>query len=161
MGKIVLYDEEPGINANSEELAKVIVKRLGLEPRKKGSTEHMHEVLLELYERSKESAQKKNPTIAIMTVEEMAIKARISRQTMYEYLGRWTSIDLIIKATYIDKDNKVVIGYKLNGNTLESAFTKIKAKINTNLMMTEKYITELQKTIKNEKISMTQRRKSK
>ena len=78
---------------------------------------------------------------------------------MYEYLGRWTTLDLIIKATYIDQDSKVIIGYKLNGNTLENAFEKVKAKINNNLQMTEKYLQELQKIVKNEKISRSQKSK--
>jgi hypothetical protein len=49
-----------------------------------------------------------------------------------------------------------VIGYKLNGNTLEQAFEKTKAKINNNLQFTQKYILELQKTLKNEKISQAE-----
>ncbi len=159
MAKLILNDDEPSINPTAEELAKVIVKRLGLEPRKKGSTEHMHAVLVELYEREKLAGQTKDPTKAVITVEEMAIHAHISRQTMYEYLGRWTALDFIIKATYIDQERKVIIGYKLNGNTLESAFGKVRAKISNNLQLTEKYLEELQKLIKNEKISKAQREK--
>ena len=37
MSKIVLQHAEPNLNANSEELASVIIQRLGLTPRKKGS----------------------------------------------------------------------------------------------------------------------------
>ena len=160
INKIILGTDEPGINPDSKELAMVIVNRLGLNPRKKGSTEHMYNILLELYERVKKASQSKNPIEAVMTVEEMATYARISRQTMYEYLDRWLILNLITKTTYIDQNGKVVIGYRLNGNTLESTFEKVKVKINTNLQMTEKYISELQKIIKNEKISKAQKEKT-
>lgn len=153
MEKIILTNLDPGINANSEELSKIIIERIGLMPRKKGSTERMYMVLIELYERSKLASKEKSPTASIMTVEEMATFAGITRQTMYDYLKRWLLIDFIIKASYIDKTDKVVIGYKLNGANLETAFEKTRAKINNNLDFTQKYILELQKTIKNEKLS--------
>jgi hypothetical protein len=153
MDKIILTNSEPNINANSEELAKIIIDRVGLMPRKKGSTEHMYRVLLELYERSKLAGKEKSPTSSIMTVEEMATFASITRQTMYDYLKRWLMIDFIIKTSYIDKNDKVVIGYRLNGPTLENAFEKARARINNNLDFTQKYITELQRIIKNEKLS--------
>ena len=51
--KIILTDIEPNIGANSLEIANVIIERLGLMPRKKGATEHMNKVLVEMYERSK------------------------------------------------------------------------------------------------------------
>lgn len=153
MNKIILTNEEPNINANSKELAKVIIDRIGLMPRKKGSTERMNEVLIELYERSKLASKEKSPTASIMTVEEMATFAGITRQTMYDYLKRWLLVEFIVKASYIDKSDKVVIGYRLNGANLEAAFEKTRVKITNNLDFTQKYILELQKTIKNEKLS--------
>jgi len=157
--KIILTNIEPDINANSEEMAGVLIQRLGLMPRKKGSTERMNKVLIELYERAKDAARQKNPTKSIMTVEDMAYFAGITRQTMYDYLKRWLDLDLIIKTSYIDENQKVVIGYKLNGHTLEQSFEKARARINNNLDFTLKYIRELQKTIKNEKISQAQKSK--
>ena len=78
---------------------------------------------------------------------------------MYEYLRRWLALDLISKTSYIDNNNKVIVGYKLSGSTLETAFEKARAKINGNLNITLRFIHELQKTIKNEKISKTQKEK--
>jgi len=78
---------------------------------------------------------------------------------MYDYLKRWLAIDFIVKSSFVDRENKVVVGYKLNGNTLENAFEKAKARILTNLDFTLKYILELQKTIKNEKISSSSKSK--
>ncbi len=155
--KIILTNIEPDINASSDELAAVLVQRLGLMPRKKGSTERMNKVLIELYERAKEAARHKNPTKSIMTVEEMAYFAGITRQTMYDYLRRWLELDMITKTSYIDENHKVVIGYKLNGHTLEQSFEKARARINNNLDFTLKYIRELQKIVKNEKISQAQK----
>lgn len=153
MDKIILTDEKPKIGTNSLELADILIKRLGLMPRKSGSTEKMNLILIELYERAKTAVREKAPTKAVMTVEEMAAFAGITRQTMYDYLKRWLDLELIVKATYINSDEKVVIGYKLNGSTLEQAFDHAKEKIETNLEDTRRIIQELQKTIKNEKIS--------
>jgi hypothetical protein len=153
MNKIILTDIEPGINPSSDELANIVVTRLGLMPRKRGSTEKMNMVLVELYERSKRAYREKKPTDAVMTVEEMALLAGITRQTMYDYLKRWLAVDFIAKTSFIGPENKVVVGYKLNGNTLENAFEKARARISSNLDFTLKYILELQKTLKNEKIS--------
>lgn len=158
--KIILTNVEPDINANSEELADVLIQRLGLMPRKKGSTEKMHRVLIELYERAKEAARTKNPTKSIMTVEDMAYFAGITRQTMYDYLKRWLELDMINKTSFIDETQKVVIGYKLNGNTLETAFEKARARINNHMDFTSKYIKELQKIVKNEKISQSRQEKA-
>ncbi|MFP4403705.1 MAG: hypothetical protein ACOC3X_02020 [Nanoarchaeota archaeon] len=155
--KIILKDNEPDINASSEELSKVIIERLGLMPRKKGSTENMYKVIIELYERAKNASQKKTPNTAIMTVEEMGFFAGITRQTMYDYLKRWLDIDLITKVSYIDINNNVVIGYRLNGNTIEQAFDKTRVKITNNLDFTLKYIRELQRLVKNEKIKNSQK----
>jgi hypothetical protein len=159
MKKIILTHVEPNLNANSVELADIIVKRLGLMPRKLGSTEKMHQVLTELFERQKLAAREKAPTKAIMTVEEMGIVAGITRQTMYDYLKRWIDLDLIVKTSFIDNESKVVVGYRLNGPTLEAAFEKAKVRINNNLDITLKYIRELQRIMKNEKISQAQRQR--
>jgi hypothetical protein len=153
MDKIVLTNSEPNINADSNELANIIIERMGLMPRKKGSTEHMNRVFIELYERSKLAGKEKSPTSSIMTVEEMATFAGITRQTMYDYLKRWLMLDFIVKTSYIDKNDKVIIGYKLNGPTLENAFEKARVRISNNLDFTQKYISELQRIIKNEKLS--------
>ena len=156
MQKIILTENEPGMNANSEELAKVIVNRLGLSPRKEGSTDKMYRTLVELYERSKQANREKNPELAVMTVDDMGYFAGITRQTMYEYLKRWMSLNLIVKTSYI-KEGKVIIGYKLNGNTLEQAFEKSMQKIRNNMDTTLKYIKELQRVVKNEKLSAGQK----
>jgi hypothetical protein len=158
--KIILTSVEPNMNATSEELAQTIIDRLGLMPRKKGSTERMNKVLVELYERSKDGSQSKDPTKSIMTVEAMAYFAGITRQTMYEYLKRWLELDLITKVSFVDAQHQVIIGYKLNGNTVELAFDKARARINNNLDLTLKYIKELQRVLKNEKISLAQKGKS-
>ena len=67
------------MHPSSQELAMIVLSRIGLMPRKKGATDKMHRVLLELYERAKVSYRKKQPHIAVMTVEEMAMYAGISR----------------------------------------------------------------------------------
>jgi len=157
--KIVLQNHEPGMNPTSEELAKVVMSRMGLEPRKSGSTDKMFRTLVELYERSKQANRNKRPESAVMTVEEMGYHAGITRQTMYDYLRRWLELNMIVKTSYI-VDNKVVIGYKLNGLTLESSFEKARQQINNNMDLTLKYIQELQRRIKNEKISQTQKDKN-
>lgn len=156
--KFVLNDTEPNLNSDSSQLGSVILERIGLEPRKKGSTEKMHRTLIELYERAKKSLKEKNPTLAIMTVEEMGSYAGITRQTMYDYLKRWLALNIITKTSYVDKNQKVVIGYKLNGNTLEASFQKAAIKIKNHLDETINYVLELQRILKNEKISQSQRK---
>lgn len=156
--KIILNDLEPPMNSNSKVLANVIISRMGLEPRKSGSTEHMYKILIELYERMKKANKEKKPEYSVMSVEELAIYASITRQTMYEYIKRWLDLNLIVKTSYI-KDARVVIGYKLNGNTLESSFEKARNVINNNLEFTLKYVRELQRIIKNEKLSMAAKEK--
>ena len=152
--KIVLQNHEPGMNPTSEELAKIVMARMGLEPRKSGSTDKMYRTLLELYERSKLAHREKKPEHAVMTVEEMGAFAGITRQTMYDYLRRWLDLNMILKTSYI-VDNRVVIGYKLNGSTLEASFEKARQQVSNSLELTAKYIKELQKRIKNENISQT------
>lgn len=158
--KIILADTEPDINAGSLDLAQVVIERLGLMPRKRGSTEKMNRVLVELYERAKEASRQKDPTKSIMTVEEMAYFAGITRQTMYDYLKRWLLLDLIQKTSFIGENHKVVIGYRLNGPTLEAAFEKARTRITNNLDYTFRYIKELQRILKNEKISEAQKEKA-
>jgi len=156
MAKIILTNKETGLNPTSDELAKAILGRMGLEPRKTGSTENMHKVFLELYERMKLANREKKPEASVMTVEEMGVFAGITRQTMYDYLKRWLALNIIIKTSYI-KDSKVIIGYKLNGATVETAFEKAVLNIQNNLEITKKYVQELQRVLKNEKISQKQR----
>ena len=153
--KIVLNGIEPSINPDSDELANIVLSRIGLLPRKKGATDKMPRTLLELYERAKQSYRTKKPELSVMTVEEMGMHAGITRQTMYDYLRRWTEINLIVKTSYIS-DGKVVVGYKLNGNTIEQAFEKAMSTIKQNMDATQRYIRELQRLIKNEKIAETQ-----
>lgn len=154
--KIVLQNHEPGMNPTSEELARIIMTRLGLEPRKSGATDKMYRVMTELYERAKVSHREKKPEHAVMTVEEMGAFAGITRQTMYDYLRRWLELSMIVKTSYI-VDNKVIIGYRLNGSTLETSFEKARQQITNNLELTNRYIQEMQRRIKNEKISQTQK----
>ena len=84
--------------------------------------------------------------------------AGITRQTMYDYIKRWIDLDLIVKTSYIF-ESKVIIGYKLNGATLENAFDKAAVKVKNNLELTLKYVRELQNSIKKEKISETMKQK--
>ncbi len=159
MVKIVLSGTEPSsMNPKAEELANVVIDRVGLNPRKKGSTDKMYRTLIELYERAKKAAQNKKPEEAVMTVEEMGAFAGITRQTMYDYLKRWTELDLIVKTSYI-YEGKVIIGYKLNGLNLENAFEKSFVKIKNHMEATQKYVKELQKAIKNEKLSQKMKQK--
>ena len=159
MVKIVLNNTEPSsMNPKADELANIVIDRMGLNPRKKGSTDKMFRTLIELYERMKKATQSKKPEEAVMTVEEMGAFAGITRQTMYDYLKRWTALDLIIKNSYI-YEGKVIIGYKLNGINLENAFEKAFVKIKNSLEATQKYVKELQKSIKNEKLSQRMKQK--
>jgi hypothetical protein len=156
MSKFVLEDHDIDPTTSSENLATAIITRVGLLPRKKGSTEKMHNVLLEFYERAKAANRDKKPESAVMTVEHMANHAGISRQTMYEYLGRWLDLCLIVKTSFIS-DGKVIVGYRLNGPTLETAFQKVQEQVNGHLDTTLKLIQDLQKSVKNEKISQSQK----
>jgi hypothetical protein len=153
-----LTNLEPGLNPGSKELAEILIQRMGLSPRKKGSTDQMYKVLIELYERMKLSAKEKKPELAVLTVEEMGNQAGITRQTMYDYIKRWNDFDLIAKTTYI-YEGKVIIGYRLNGVTLENAFEKAIVKVKNNLDLTLKYVRDLQNAIKKEKISETMKQK--
>ena len=57
--KIELLHMNPGINASSEELAKVVLARFGLVPRKNDAKAGFHKLLLELYERKKKALKEK------------------------------------------------------------------------------------------------------
>ena len=151
MAKFVLTDRKASLNPNSKELSTLLLDRMGIGPRKAGATDRIPNVLLELYEASKRANQNKKPEDAIMTVEESAAIAGITRQTMYDYIKRWISLNIITKASYI-KNQEVIRGYKLNGQTLESAFQKAKQVIENNIEQTLDYVKELQRIIKNEKI---------
>jgi len=154
-----LTNSEPSsISPDSKELAEIIITRMGLSPRKIGSTDQMYKVLIELYERMKLAGKEKKPELAVLTVEEMGNHAGITRQTMYDYIKRWLDLELISKTTYI-YENKVIVGYKLNGVTLENAFEKSVVKIKNNLEQTLKHVRDLQNTIKKEKISETMKHK--
>ncbi|MBI3033159.1 hypothetical protein HYY69_06805 [Candidatus Woesearchaeota archaeon] len=158
--KIILTNHEPSLNPDAEQLAQIIIARIGLLPRKNNATDKIHKVLLELYERQKTALREKDPSKAIITVEEMAMYAGITRQTMYDYLKRWLLLDFITKTSFVSAEKKMVIGYKMNGSTLENAFEKSKKRILDNLDATQRYIVELQKSIKNEKISQTVQEKN-
>ncbi|HIH39748.1 TPA: hypothetical protein HA219_03445 [Candidatus Woesearchaeota archaeon] len=155
--KIILTNHEPNMNPTADELSRIIMHRMGLMPRKEGSTDKMHNVLVEIYEKMKAAQREKHPEAAVMTVEEMGLHAGITRQTMYDYLKRWVELDLISKTSFIT-DGKVIIGYKLNGSTLESAFEKSVQRITNYLETSMKYVRELQKLIKNEKIAASQQK---
>ena len=156
--KIILTGAEPPVGSNSDLLATTIISRIGLMPRKKGSTESINKTFIEFYERAKKATTAKDPKLGVLTVEEMAIFAKITRQTMYEYLQRWLDLNFIQKVSYIDTSNKVIIGYKLNGSTLEEAFERARKKIVDNLDKTQSLITELQKMLKNEKIAASMKK---
>ena len=154
-----LTNAEPNsVSPDSKELSDVVITRMGLSPRKVGSTDKMYRVLIELYERMKLSNRDKKPELAVFTVEEMGNTAGITRQTMYDYIKRWIDLDLIVKTTYIF-EGKVIIGYKLNGATLENAFEKAAVQIKNHTDLTLKYVRELQNTVKKEKISETMKQK--
>ncbi len=155
--KIILTNHEPNMNPTADELSKVIMHRMGLMPRKEGSTDKMHNVLVEMYEKMKTAQREKKPEAAVMTVEEMGLHAGITRQTMYDYLKRWVELDLISKTSYIT-EGKVIVGYKLNGSTMESAFEKSVQRVTNYLEISMKYVRELQKLIKNEKIAASQQK---
>ncbi|MFC1775061.1 hypothetical protein ACFLZN_01980, partial [Nanoarchaeota archaeon] len=148
-----LEKKEP-ITNSPEELSQVLLARFGLLPRKKDSAAKMHKLLLELTEKKKRSVRNKSPEIAITTVEEMALHAGIARQTMYDYLPRWLSLNILKKSSFV-LQGKVIIGYELNGNSLESAFRKAETVIKNHLDFSFKVVETLQKEIKREKLRIT------
>ncbi len=152
--KIQLEHKETLENPSTEEMAKVLLTRFGLIPRKKDGNAQMHSLLMELYERKKISNRDKKPEAAVMPVEEMGKFAGIKRQTMYEYLHRWLDLNILKKTSFVC-DGKVVIGYELNGTNLEGAFRKAESIIKGHLEDSFKIVEQLQNEIKKEKISST------
>jgi hypothetical protein len=150
--KIQLENSEILPDAKKEEIARVILSRFGLLPRKKDGTAKMHELILELYERKKQANREKKPELAVMPVEEMGLFAGIKRQTMYDYLHRWLELNVLKKTSFVS-GGKVVIGYELNGNNLEGAFRKAEQSIKNHLETSFKFVNHLQNEIKKEKIT--------
>lgn len=134
-----------------EELARVIVARFGLLPRKKDGTAQMHLLLIELYERKKSANREKKPELAVVPVEEMAVFAGIKRQTMYDYLRRWLQLNILKKTSFVS-EGKVVIGYELNGATMKDAFEKASTRVKNTLDHSIVLVEKLQNEIKKEKI---------
>ena len=149
--KIHLNNVEAVPDANATELAKVILTRFGLIPRKKDGQAQFHKLLLELYEKKKEANRERRPELAVMPVELMGMHAGIKRQTMYDYLGRWLGLNILKKTSFVN-DGKVVIGYELNGNNLEAAFKKAEQSINQHAANSLELIKELQNQVKKEKL---------
>ncbi len=147
----IQLDGVEALDSKPEEIAKVLLARFGLIPRKRDGNAKMHQLLLELYERKKKSNREKRPEIAVMPVEEMGLHAQIARQTMYEYLHRWLDLNILKKTSFVS-DGKVVIGYELNGNNLEGAFRKAEGVIRGHLDHSFRLIETLQTEIKREKL---------
>jgi hypothetical protein len=143
--KIQLEHRESPDQAVPEDIAKTLLARFGLLPRKKDGNAQMHKLLLELSERKKAANRDKKPELAVMPVEDMGTFAGIKRQTMYEYLHRWLDLNILKKTSFVNS-GKVVIGYELNGTNLEGAFRK------KHLDDSFKLIELLQSEIKKEKL---------
>jgi len=152
--KIELDLIEPVEHASSEELAKVILARLGLLPRKKDALAKFHKLLVELYEKKKLSARERKPELAVMTVEEMGLHAGIKRQTMYDYLNRWLILNVLKKTSFVS-DGKIITGYELNGSNLEAAFRKAEYVIQNHMSTTFDIIKEFQNELKKDKLKTT------
>jgi hypothetical protein len=149
--KFELEITEPLPDAETEEIARILLARFGLLPRKKDGQAKMHKLLLELYERKKSANREKRPEEAVMTVEDMGVFAGIKRQTMYDYLGRWLSLNLLKKTSFV-ANGKVVIGYELNGTNMESAFKKAETTIRSHVEQSLDIVRSLQNEVKKEKI---------
>ncbi len=152
--KIQFKQQEP-IDNSTEELAKTLLTRFGLVPRKKDATAKFHTLVLELYERKKQANRERKPELAVMPVEEMGLFSGIKRQTMYDHLRRWLDLQILKKTSFV-ANGKVVIGYELNGNNLEGAFRKAEYVVKNHLEQSFKLIEELQNEIKKEKIKASQ-----
>lgn len=149
--KFQLDHHEIGPDATSEDVAKTVLARFGLLPRKKDAQATMHTLLLELSERKKASNREKRPELAVMSVEDMGVFASIARQTMYEYLGRWLDLAILRKTSFVN-NGKVVIGYELNGPTIEAAFKKAEQTISNHVQETLEVVRRLQQEVKREKL---------
>jgi hypothetical protein len=139
------------LNHSVEELSKTILVRFGLLPRKKDGNAAINKLLLELYERKKVANRDRQPERSVITVEEMGSIVGIKRQTMYEYLHRWLDLNLLKKTSFVS-NGKVVIGYELNGNNIESAFRRAEFTIKNHLESSFRLIDTLQNEIKKEKL---------
>lgn len=117
----------------------------------------MEQILLELYERKKLATRERRPEKGLMTVEEMGVFAGIKRQTMYDYLRRWLTLNILKKISFVN-DGKVIIGYELNGINVESAFKKAEQTIRNHIEISLHLIEELQNNIKKEKISASSKK---
>ncbi len=146
-----LLDNAEPVNHEVEEMAKVLIARFGLAPRKKDGSAQLHKLLLQLYERKKVANREKKPEAAVMPVEEMALYAGIKRQTMYDYLRRWLDLQILKKTSFVS-GGKVVIGYELNGTNLEGAFRKAESTLKGHLEASFRIIENLQNEIKKEKL---------
>jgi len=143
------------VGNSPDELARVLLSRFGLLPRKKDGSAQLHTLLLELYERKKQANREKRPETAVMPVEEMALHAGIKRQTMYDYLRRWLDLNVLKKTSFVS-GGKVVIGYELNGTNLESAFRKAESTLKGHLDASFRIVEKLQNEIKKEKLRASQ-----
>lgn len=149
--KIELKYMNPGQGADSEELSKVILARFGLIPRKKDAKAGFHKLLLELYQRKKNANNEKKPELSVMSVEEMGAHSGIKRQTMYDYLRRWLSLQIVKKTTLVNS-GVVITGYELNGQNLENAFRKAEAIIHDHVGKSIEIVKELQNEVKKDKL---------
>lgn len=149
--KIELDLVEPVELSSSDELAKVILARLGLLPRKKDALAKFHKLLIELYERKKIANRDRKPELAVMTVEEMGVCAGIKRQTMYDHLNRWLILNLLKKTSFVF-EGKIITGYELNGTNLESAFKKAEFVIHNQMTITQDIVRQFQNELKKEKL---------
>jgi len=149
--KIVLDDAEALQDAQPEELAKVLLARFGLIPRKKDGAAKMQSLLLQLYERKKAANREHQPERAVMPVDEMGAFAGIARQTMYDYLHRWLELNILKKTSFV-ANGSVIIGYELNGTNLEAAFRKAESVISSHVGQSFRVIEQLQSEIKREKL---------
>ena len=150
--EFLLANAEALPDSQPEELARILLSRFGLLPRKRDGQAKMHSLVLELYERKKSANKEKKPELAVCPVETMAMFAGIKRQTMYEYLHRFLDLQILKKTTFVS-NGKVVIGYELNGPTMEGAFRKAETVIRNHLDDSFKIIDRLQNEIRKEKIS--------
>lgn len=148
---ITLEEREAHPDASVEELARVVLARFGLLPKKIDGTAKLEKLLLELNERKKMAYRDKNPEIAVVPVEEMGLIAGIARQTVYDHLGRWLFLEVLKKTSFVS-NGRVVIGYELNGPTLEAALKKAEAKIQYLMKGSFDVVEQLKSKIKSEKI---------
>jgi hypothetical protein len=149
--KIELDLVEPVELSSSDELAKIVLARLGLLPRKNDALAKFHKLLIELYERKKIANRDRRPELAVMTVEEMGMCAGIKRQTMYDHLSRWLVLNILKKTSFVF-NGKIITGYELNGTNLESAFKKAEFVVHNQMTITQDIVRQFQNELKKEKL---------